>query len=94
MSLRSRAFSAAALLTGSAAQNGGEVAAGQELLQGGTDCVGGLASASAVPGGPVGQAPVMMRFCSPGSRCVSPSHRMPPTNSGHGKYRKHLAERA
>lgn len=53
---RSRAFSAAALLTGGAAQNGEEVAAGQELAQDGTDSVGGLASASAVPGGPVDQA--------------------------------------
>ena len=91
---RSRAFSAAALLTGSAAQNGGEVAAGQELVQDGTDSVGGLASASAVPGGPAGQAArddVLLLARVP---VRQPSHGMPPTNSGHGKYRKHSAERA
>ena len=70
------------------------VAARQELVQDGTDSVGGLASASASLVAQPARRPVMMCFCSPGSRCVSPSHRMPPTNSGHGKYRKHSAARA
>ena len=36
--------------------SGRALPAGQELVQDGTDSVGGLASASAVPGGPAGQA--------------------------------------
>ena len=41
---------------GERCSDGGGVAARQELVQDGTDSVGGLASASAVPGGPVDQA--------------------------------------
>lgn len=80
---------------GERCSDGGGVAARQELVQDGTDSVGGLASASAVPGGPVDQAarddvPLLARVPAR----VSPGNRMPPTNSGHGKYRQHSAERA
>lgn len=91
---RSRAFSAAALLTGSAAQNGEEAAAGQELVQDGTDSVGGLAGASAVPGGPAGQAArddVLLLARVP---VRQPQPQDATDELRPRKYRKHSAERA
>jgi hypothetical protein len=79
---------------GERCSDGGGVAARQELVRDGTDGVGGLASASASLVAQSARRPVMMCFCSPGSRCVSPGRRMPPANSGRGKYRQRSAEGA
>ena len=79
---------------GERCSDGGGVAARQELVQDGTDGVGGLAGASASLVAQSTRRPVMMCLCSPGSRCVSPGHRMPPANSGHGEYRQRSAEGA
>ena len=79
---------------GERCSDGGGAAARQELARDGTDGVGGLARASASLAAQPARRPVMMCFCSPGSWCVSPSHRMPPADCGRGKYRRRSAEGA